>query len=413
LTGRIEEDRTGHSICKLTNLLCLIAGKDVYVPSLAYPVAPSRTARALQMGNSLSRLLLAEVGGQNTLVSGEGLAYLSGELEYTNDHPLRRALHLLIQGQPFFLLPEVDAVKSIASRTHCDAVPNPKLRLSTQCVVLVTANYKGVPAVLRIGGCDEARPEVLRQINGLEVAASDPRLRQLAPHFVAHFSDENNREVLIESKLAGAPADFSWERVNAVTKLWLESKPAGNHARPNLSAELTQLCDFLPKYRDALCTLRDPLLEWHSRTRMPADVAHGDLWLGNVLFIGDTVTGIVDWEWAHADGMRLLDILHLLFMSYSAFHDVSIATVLRQFWEDAIENPGLKDSLTEVSVSMGLDQHDLKFAGLLLWFDYLRQRAMRGRMPSQAWTQDMIPCTTPIIAKWLTGHTREMLATAT
>jgi thiamine kinase-like enzyme len=365
------------------------------------------------MGNSLSTLLLADVGGQNTLVSGEGLAYLSGELEYTNDRPLRRAAHLLLHGQPFFMLSEVDAVNSIASLTHCDAVPNPKLRLSTHCVVLVTANYKGVPAVLRIGGCDEARSEVLRQVHGLEVAASDPRLRDLVPHFVAHFSGENNREVLIESKLAGAPAEFSWERVNAITNFWMESKPSGNPARPNLSAELTQLCESLPSERDSLYTLRDPLLAWHSRTRMRADVAHGDLWLGNALFSGDTVTGIVDWEWAHADGMRLVDILHLLFMSYSAFHDTSIGSVLRQFWGDAIADPGLKDSLTRLSMSMGLDQDDLKFAALLLWFDYLRQRAIRGRMPSQAWSKDMITCTAPIIAKWLTRRTGETLATAT
>jgi aminoglycoside phosphotransferase (APT) family kinase protein len=144
---------------------------------------------------------------------------------------------------------------------------------------------------------------------------------------------------------------------------------------------------------------------------MPGDITHGDLWLGNVLFTDNTLTGIIDWEWAQTDGLRLVDVLHLLFMSHSVFRNVGIGHCLRQFWADAIEDQALTDRLRELCVRFGLDMDDLKFAALLLWFDYLRQRAIRGRMPSLSWTEDMIPRTAPVIRNWLTGHRRGTIET--
>ena len=76
------------------------------------------------------------------------------------------------------------------------------------------------------------------------------------------------------------------------------------------------------------------------------------------------MSGIIDWEWSHENGFRIVDALQLVFMSYSVFRNTGIAA-------------------------------------LILWFDYLRERITRGRMPTVEWTEDMIRRTIPTISRWL------------
>ena len=396
----VEVDRSKHSVCKLESALRLIRGDEVHVSRLAFAMVPSRFDRVLQMGNSLSTLLLSDIGG-STLVSGETLAYISGDVEYFADHIFTRAFHFLVCGQPFFVLPQADAANSISAITGCDPRPSPTLRLSSQCVVIMTAGFHGEAAVFRLGSCDDGRAEILRQIRGIAVAASDLEFRGFAPRLLTD-SRVADLQISIETKLPGKVLSFTWSRVDAVADLWLSSKPATSvPARPNLYHELTRVCDALSLYRDLLCPLRDALLEWHSATALPAGTAHGDLWLGNVLFTADAVSGIVDWEWAQNDGLPLLDLLHLLFMSHAASQQASAAHYFRQAWSDALADVELNNRLRQLRHHFNLDANDMKFAILLLWFDYLYQRVVRGRMPSLAWTEDMIPRTNPEITKWL------------
>jgi hypothetical protein len=406
----LGQDRSGHAICKLKSALLLLGEEDARVPIRAYPLMPSRVARVLQLVNSMSTLLLS-AGTSKTLVSGQGLAYCWGELDYWDDHILSRALHLLMKKQPFFAISEADPARSITDLTGCDILPAPKLRLSTQCVVLVIANYKGSPAVLRIGACDDARSEVLRQKHGLDIASADPTMEAFVPHVLAHSVGANGIQVLVETRLSGAPMPFSWRRVDAVNDMWLTGRPSvAGVGRPNLCEELTEVCDSVSSYRDSLCVFRDFLLEWHSNSGLPADVAHGDLWLGNILFSGDQVAGIVDWEWGHSDGLRIVDTLHLLLMSHSVFRNSGVAQSFRELWADEVADPSLRDRCRKLRLHFGLDPNDLKFIALLLWFDNIRQKVIRGRMPSQSWTEDMIPRTSLAISKWLSRYLGEMLA---
>jgi hypothetical protein len=48
-----------------------------------------------------------------------------------------------------------------------------------------------------------------------------------------------------------------------------------------------------------------------------------------------------------------------------------------------------------------MDRDDLKFVALLLWFDLLWQRTVRGGMPALAWSEKMIRRTLPSITRWL------------
>jgi hypothetical protein len=308
--------------------------------------------------------------------------------------------------QPFFVV-SCDPAASLGSQIGCDADLVPKLRFSSQCVVIVTAKYQGVPAVFRVGGCDEACAEVSRQMNGVKLAASLPGLEKVVPQQLAHSSTAARLEASVESLLPGSTLPFNWKRVDMVLELWLTSGQAGGRsARPSLEQELTQVCDSITAQQSLLTSFKDSLLQWHSTLRMPGGLAHGDLWLGNVLFSGDSVSGIVDWEWAHVDGLRMVDALHLLFMSHSVFRNTGIAETLQSFWLDAVEDRELDVRLAGLCSTLRLDKNDLKFAALLLWFDYLRQRVLRGRMPSREWSENMILRTVPVISRWLGEYRR-------
>jgi hypothetical protein len=392
-----------------------MAGKEFHVPAGAYTLSPSRFARALQMGNSLSTLLFS-MGSPKALVSGKNLAYICGDLEYSSESIFSRAARLFVHKRPFFVVPGSDPASSIALLTGCDAVPAPQVCLSSQCVVRVTANYKGMPAVFRTGICEEARAELWRRAHGSVIAESDPLLKDLVAETILYSAGS---ELLVQAWVPGTALDFSWQRVDEVTELWLaNSHQSTGIARPNLCEELTLVCDSMPRYRDSLFVLRDSLLHWHALSCLPGEVAHGDLWLGNVLFEKNAITGIIDWEWGHRDGLRLVDVLQVMFMSKAVSQTTSVAHLLREFWADEIQDAGLRDRLKQLCSRLSLNMDDLKFAALLLWFDYLHQRVIRGRMPSVAWTEDMISQTTPVITRWLdrqktgTRETSELLALA-
>lgn len=398
---KMERDRSLHAVCKLSTALHLIAGKSVRVPARAFPAFnPSPFARGLQMINSAIHLPQS-MARSRTLVSGPSLAYVSGELEYFRDDVTRRAIRLLSRKQPFFVV-SGDPVAILCSQIGCDHDAVPQLRLSSQCVVIVRAKYQGIPAVFRVGRCEEAFSEVSRQRNGIKLAASIAGLQDVVPQFLGHSRSETGLEASIESLLPGVNVPFSWKRMDAILELWpAPVRVSDSPARPFLEQELAEVCDSLPAYQSSLSRFKDSLLQWRSTSPMPGGIVHGDLWLGNVLFQGDSVSGIIDWEWAHQNGMRLLDPLHLLFMSYSVFRNTSIAETLRRFWSGAVADHELNARLNGLSRTFGLQDNDLKFAALLLWFDYLRQRIIRGRMPSLEWTEDMIPRTIPTIGPWL------------
>jgi hypothetical protein len=56
--------------------------------------------------------------------------------------------------------------------------------------------------------------------------------------------------------------------------------------------------------------------------------------------------------------------------------------------------------LPALGASINLSDYAI-VATLLLWFGYLRERAIRGGMPSRSWTEDTLPRTIPVIQRWL------------
>lgn len=403
LAQPVELDLSDHPRCALTSAVSLIAGKPASVSRRAYPFgSPSRIARLLQVGNGVLGALQS-IGRQRTLISGEKLAYREGEVKYSTDHLLRRWRGFQSLTRPFFVVANGDPAGSIAAITGCDPEPAPRLHISRfQCTVVIMANWGGAPAVLHYAGCSDSIAELLRTASGLEIAGSDRQIHHLLAHLLAHRILSNGAAVLVQSRIPADPYQFSWRRIDAATDLWLSRKPIDNGgAIFQVDPRLTMVCEFFPRFRELLLPAAEALREWNDSARIPGDLAHGDFWLGNVLFKGDAVAGVIDWEWARKDGIPIADLLHMLLRSPAMEQDASFAQCFRELWADEITDAEQTERIARLRAQSGMGQDDLKFIGLMLWFDLLWQRAVRGVVESAPWLDDMIPQTVPAIMKWL------------
>lgn len=398
-----EIDRQNHIHCALTGALGLLADRYVGVSRRAYPgPSPSRFSRLLQVADGVRSLLLS-AGGKKTLVSGEQLEYLVGRLHYSPAARLRWGWDRLAAGRPLFVLPGSNPAETIARITGCDAEPPPQLSLTSQrCVVVIMANWHGAPAVLHYAGCDQGIAELERQANGLSLAASSAQISRLVPRLFSDTVLPNGGAILAQERIAAEPYEFSWRRVDIATDFWFSRRVTeADPRRIHVDKRLDRVCELLPHSRDLLLPARDVLVQWCETMRLPRELAHGDLWLGNLLFNGDTISGIIDWEWARKDGTRAVDGLYLLLMSSANAHEVSITHYLSQLWSGQIDDAALEQRLSELAVRCRLERSDLNFVALMLWFDLLWQRTVRGGQPSVTWSEKMISRTMPSINDWL------------
>lgn len=405
LVQAIEERVIDHSSCRLSNAIYLIAGEQIPVRRWsAQETSHTYLEGLLRIGMSLGTLLWKGHGGI-TAVSGPALAYRTGHVDYFSDKLVRRSLRFIAKRQPLLIVSGSTPTAKISEICGCDASPKPDLQFSSHCLVLVFANWKGLPAVFHFGRCNEAIAEIQRGARGLEIAASDPRVSGLVPRSLARISPEAGGAVSVEDRMPGFAAQFAWNRVDAVLELWCGTEPStGRIARHNLSDDLDRTCEFLAQYSFRLQDIKEKLLRWHDDRRFQGEISHGDFWLGNVLFAGERVSGILDWEWARLDGIRLVDAIHLLLMSFAESRNVPVSGFLQQVWHDSVEDRELSSRLNAVQSRYGMEKEDIKFLALLLWFDYLGQRVLRGRMPRTAWTQSMISQSIPVIDAWLSRH---------
>jgi aminoglycoside phosphotransferase (APT) family kinase protein len=161
----------------------------------------------------------------------------------------------------------------------------------------------GRGVVLRVGG-DRDRAGVRTEVAALRLAAEH---RLPAPRLLAAEPDGDPPVVLVE-RLEGSsaiPPDRPASRLRtlgraaaALHAVPLDPGPAlPRRDRPIASEDFAALRRRPP--------VRPLLLEAEARVAGPrareADVfVHGDLWQGNALWLGDTLTGLVDWDCAGA-----------------------------------------------------------------------------------------------------------------
>lgn len=399
----VELESSYHPLCALSSAVSLIAGRRVRIPKRAYPSrSPSKFARLLQVGNGARGLILYSLR-QSILVSGEKLAYREGEVEYFSEHIIRKWWSFSGLRRPFFVLAGSEPASAIAAFIGCDSWPAPRLFISKfQCTVTIKANWDGIPAIIHYAPCPDSISELDRKAQSDGILAFDPQIEHLLARRLAYQTHPNGATILARTQIPADPHQFNWKRIDAATELWLSRKPLGNNgATVCLDSRTRSVCDYFVQYRELLLPVADALTRWCQSARIPAQVAHGDFWLGNVLFRGNEVTGVIDWEWTHKEGILLADALHMLLRSRSMELGTSFANDLRRFWADEIHESALSSRIARVGSQWGMDSDDMKFIALLLWFEVLRQRAIRGFVESASWLEDMIPRTVPAIMNWL------------
>ena len=405
LIGEMEDQAVDHSSCGLSSACYLLAGEEIPIPRWIEPLRPrSYLDGLLRLGKSFGNVLW-KARGDVTAISGQGVKYQNGGIEYSSEQILGRSLLWIAHRQPVLSVTGDTPIANIVATCGCDVDPRPLLQLSSHCSVLAFANWKGAPAVFQFGRCDRAIAEIRRKARGLEIGASDLSLRALVPRSLALLTPEHGGVVAVEEKKVGVVAKFCWDRMDAILEVWCSSGgPTQEPARANLGEELDRISKSLQAYSPFLRETGEKLLRWHAGRKFSGEVTHGDLWLGNVLFEGERISAVLDWEWARTDGLRLVDSIHLLLMSYSEFRNAPIGEFLRQVWSDSVEESELSSRLRAIQSRYGVEDEDMKFLTLLPWFDYLGQNVFSGRVPRAAWTQNMIAHTIPVIERWLSRH---------
>ncbi|MEV0839450.1 phosphotransferase [Actinocatenispora sera] len=162
-------------------------------------------------------------------------------------------------------------------------------------------------------GGTHARTELLATGDGREVVlrvfpAGDPAVQRetrvlplldglagLAPRLLAADPDgaATGRPTLLVSRLPGdgclAPADPpSWARQLGRTLARIHAVPVGIELRDPLAAGPTGAGPTGPTVRE----------HWHRLVAQPRVLTHLDYWSGNTLWVGDRLTGVVDWSGA-------------------------------------------------------------------------------------------------------------------
>jgi aminoglycoside phosphotransferase (APT) family kinase protein len=100
---------------------------------------------------------------------------------------------------------------------------------------------------------------------------------------------------------------------------------------------------------------------------------HGDYWLGNLLLAprGDRVTGIVDWGAASADGLPVVDLLHLLLTARMRVERVSLGSVVTAALRGGVREPAERELLASAAWSWPEGAPDETALVLLAWLGHV------------------------------------------
>ena len=131
---------------------------------------------------------------------------------------------------------------------------------------------------------------------------------------------------------------FSWRRIDIANEFWLSRGPSRNgETVAELGQRLELVCSYSPCYRELLLPLSEcPSGVWFAAVRIPVGVAHGDFTLGNVLFNGDTLKGVIDWDHARRDGIPLVDALLMIINSYRGNRGFGVGKLFRELWTGSV-----------------------------------------------------------------------------
>ncbi|MDH5504813.1 MAG: phosphotransferase [Acidimicrobiia bacterium] len=122
-------------------------------------------------------------------------------------------------------------------------------------------------------------------------------------------------------------------------------------------------------------------------TNLPAFVSHGDFWSGNLLFEGDRLTGVIDWDSWSEHGAPGLDVLHMWAEELRRLRGVSYGELVEQrFWSEETVRSMVADYFTARSLDWQPDTQLILAAG---WWMTAAAGAVR-RNPTLAFNDTWI-----------------------
>jgi hypothetical protein len=220
--------------------------------------------------------------------------------------PDRRQLHAT----------DLGAVLSDAQMSHID-----RMTFGSGQSLVVFGRAGASSVVLRVGRC--ASPgapahafEALRLLDG------DRRV----PRPISSGQLRNTWSWAVETAVSGispSPKDsllFTDQAAEFLSRL-----PHGE-ASPSLQTDLTIISEGLGDRFVELTEFGEHLEQ--AIAGMPSVMRHGDFWPGNVLFDGQRLVGVVDWDWWSNRGVPGADLLHYIATANRLRRRVSIGDVL-------------------------------------------------------------------------------------
>lgn len=288
-----------------------------------------------------------------------------------------------------------------------------------------TAALGGVMVELAAPGAAERRLDAV--LRAASVVPQRPLIVGVAGGVIVGGSMDG-RDVVARAAMRGVPADPS-PSVDALAELQAAAGPAARSKAPTLVASgetssvawtvetalpgvrpprltpalaraIARFCVDLPRAlkppsspADALVVIERSLPGYAAAVRsatrehvrclegVPSVMEHGDLWSGNLLSHGDSLTGVVDWDAAHGHGVPGVDLLHAVATELGRSRRAQLGSVfsLRPWTTSAFE-----DAAAEYwrAIELAPDEATLEAIGTAWW---LRQVAVNlTRLPELA-----------------------------
>jgi aminoglycoside phosphotransferase (APT) family kinase protein len=241
--------------------------------------------------------------------------------------------------------PELRWIMAVAPRVLADVEGTPEDRWHAEtamwtgtsvAIAVVTDREHGRRLIVKIPATVEAAASLRRQVRALSALADDPRLRdwEATLPLPVHEGEVTGRYYCVEAALPGEQAsrllrrdDRAGALLDASARLigGLHSRTAQERRVDHATVaawvdrpvqRLEQFAVTRRRSHELLSSverLRDHLSGSLLGRTVRLSWIHGDFWSGNILASSESgrITGLVDWDQATPDQLRLHDLLHL------------------------------------------------------------------------------------------------------
>jgi Ser/Thr protein kinase RdoA (MazF antagonist) len=223
-----------------------------------------------------------------------------------------------------------------------------------------------LPQVLAVGEADEMVYRVERMLPGVpgtSVLASKgtlPRLRAAAATAIAELHQRTASTIPIDA---------------ARLEPWIDDPT-------DTLLELSESRPTWAGYRLAIERMRTELREKLLGRSLALSWVHGDYWPANVLVTDDagTVTGIVDWDFAEAEGLPHLDLMHLFVSMRMIEQRQEFGVVVRSLLNEADWTCQESDLLKATWAALPGDRVGTRELLLLAWLRHVDTMRTQARL---------------------------------